>query len=113
MLFVPVSLIATEHKRRLQYDIDENVRQCRYFILLLQDSWGPAERHFQRDYRLALQLMESPDAPMTAVACLQKDQSPVPQHFEGMPCPNGVFAAASEFDSQLTGILSRWLDQIA
>lgn len=71
MLFVPASLIATQDKRRLQYDIDENVRQRSYFILLLEDSWGPRERQFQRDYRLALQLMESPDAPMTAVACLQ------------------------------------------
>lgn len=113
ILFVPVSVIATQDKRRLQYDIDENVRQCSYFILLLEDSWGPVERTFQRDYRLALQLMEAPDAPMTAVACLQKNQSPVPQQFEGMSSPDGVFATVSEFDAKLTGILSRWLDQMA
>jgi len=112
ILFVPVSLLNTQDKRRLQYDIDENIRQCRYFILLLEDSWGPPERNFQRDYRLALQLLEAPDQPMEAVVWMQKNQPGIPKPLDGMPSPDGVFGTAPEFDVLLTGMLSAWLDEI-
>ena len=70
ILYVPVSLTNTPDKRPYQYTIDENIRDSRHYLLVVTEDWGPKERNFERDYRLALASQADPALPMKATAIL-------------------------------------------
>src|SRR5260221_8266060 len=70
MLLVPVTLASLRDKRALQHLVDENIRSSSFFLLVLTDGWGPPERHFERDYRLALACRTDPALPMRENAFL-------------------------------------------
>jgi hypothetical protein len=113
VLFVPVAFTTdVRDKRRYQYEVEENIRACRHYILLLSEGWGPAERNFENDYRLALQCAADPALPMHSVAVLQKKQlSGKPG--AGTPEPLPAFATTAEFNECVKGLLSGWLASLS
>jgi hypothetical protein len=108
VLYVPLSLVNVPDKRRFQYDIEENIRACRHYILTLCDNWGPPERNFERDYRLALDCRADPSQPMREVAFLLR-QPPQGQALPAdLPSPAGVFSNTGEFKRAVHELLSQW-----
>ena len=112
VLFVPVTLPNVRDKRPIQYAVDENIQDCRYYIQVLLDDWGPTERNFRNDYHLALESVDDRALPMRGVAVLAKKPSPGAGLAEGLPEPLAFFATAAEFDSCITGLLTGWLASI-
>ena len=54
MLFVPVSVLPNLTNMIVyQASIDENVRACRFFVQVLDHTWGPPTRDFEHAYQLA------------------------------------------------------------
>jgi hypothetical protein len=114
VLYVPVSLPAVNDKRPLQFTVDQNIRQCRHYILLLAEDWGPVERRFHHDYQLALECLADSAMPMQDVAVLLKKPlsgSPLPSPLpEDFPAPRGVFSTPAEFSAHVNDLLSAWLE---
>jgi hypothetical protein len=113
-LYVPVSLVNIHDKRPYQYTVDENIRASRHYILVLDDGWGPPERAFERDYRLALACAADPALAMRHVTLLlrtQPEDSPSPfaatLHAAGVPYV--PFTGVPGFQRVLPGLLSGWL----
>ena len=124
ILFVSVSLPATTiDKRPYQAAISENVRACRYYIQLLEDTWGPPERNFERDYTLATKCIVDPALPMQDVAVLFKRPlvahqvdprvSEFRQELETKtsPCYHD-FDDLDDFKTKLRAQLSEWLKTV-
>lgn len=113
VLFVPVALTNVRDKRLYQFDVEENIRACRHYILLLSEGWGPAERNFENDYHLALQCVADPALPMQSVTMLHKRQlSGKPLNAgkdPGTPEPQAAFSTITEFGECLNSLLSSWL----
>src|SRR5438270_13160065 len=60
-LFAQLSVLPTlADKRRFQVTVDHNIRLCTYFLLVLDDSWGPESKNFEAEYRLALACRADP-----------------------------------------------------
>src|SRR3954451_14123911 len=109
ILLVPVTLVNIRDKRPLQYAVDENIRDCACYLLALTGGWGPAERHFERDYRLALACRADPALPMRETAFLRQrtdNDSAIPA---GLPAPSGEFSTTGEFKTQVRALLCRWV----
>lgn len=113
VLFVPSFLIRMRDKRPYQVEIDDNIRESRYYLLALAGDWGPPERNFQSDYRLAMRCKDDPALPMSdAVLLLRRfedDSPPVP----GLPPPAAEFETIEQFVVAACGILARWLEETA
>jgi len=108
-LYVPVSLTNIRDKRPYQYTIEENLAECRYFILALSDGWGPPERNFQRDYHLALQHLADPGSPMREVRLHLREPPSCPSDLvagDQAPC---TFADIRDFERILRSWLADWL----
>jgi hypothetical protein len=112
VLFVPVSLTNIRDKRPMQYAVDENIGECRYFILALADDWGPVERNFRRDYHLALQCLADPALPMQDVVVLYKKEPGGLPPAEGLPEPRATFSTREEFGACLDNLLRAWLESL-
>ena len=112
VLYVPVSLLNIRDKRPVQYAVDENIRDCSHYILLLTEDWGPVERNFRNDYRLALQCAADPAVPMRSVAVLRKQQLSGVPLAEGLPEPQATFSTLAEFDDCVNKLLAAWLEPI-
>ena len=108
VLLVPVSLVNIRDKRPWQYTLDENIRDCRYFLLALADGWGPPERNFERDYRLALACKSDPALPMHDTAFVWQTPSAGAAPPPGLPPPTSEFSTCDEFKTQVRALLSRW-----
>jgi len=113
ILYVPVTLINIRDKRPLQYAVDENIRDCRHYLLLLSEDWGPVERNFRNDYHLALQCVSDPALPMYSVAVLAKKQLSGAPLAEGLPQPSAVFSTLTEFDRCVNNLLPAWFESLA
>jgi hypothetical protein len=113
ILFVPVALTSVRDKRPYQFDVENNIRACRHYILLVSEDWGPAARNFQNDYHLALQCAADPALPMHSIAVLAKKQPSGPPLAAGMPDPMATFATPGEFDECMTSLLADWLESLA
>jgi hypothetical protein len=113
VLYVPVSLLNIRDKRPVQYAVDENIRDCSHYILLLTEDWGPVERNFRNDYRLALQCAADPAVPMRSFAVLRKQQLSGVPLAEGLPEPQTTFSTLAEFDDCVNKLLAAWLEPIA
>ena len=113
VLYVPVSLLNVRDKRPLQYAVDENIRDCRHYILALCDGWGPPERNFERDYRLALECSADPSLPMREIALLL--QKPLPGHSSpsGLPAARAEFSTIDEFKQQVRRLFAEWIETAA
>jgi hypothetical protein len=112
ILYVPVTLTNIRDKRPLQYVIDENIRDCRHYLLLLTEDWGPVERNFRNDYHLALQCVADPTLPMHSVAVLRKKQLSAVPVAEGLPEPQATFSTLVEFDGCVNRLLANWLESL-
>jgi hypothetical protein len=112
VLYVPVALTNVMDKRALQYAVDQNIRDCRHYILLLSEDWGPAARNFKNDYHFALQCAEDPASPMQNVAALAKKQPSGQPLAGGLPEPSATFSTLAEFDVCVTALLSGWLESL-
>jgi hypothetical protein len=124
ILFVAVSIpMETFDTRPFQAAISENIRACRYFIQVLEDSWGPPEKNFERDYALASQCAADPEMKMEGVAVFfkkplvphQVDPRVVEfkQHLAaGNGPPPQDFADLKEYKLKLRAQLSEWLGTV-
>jgi hypothetical protein len=107
ILFVPVTVVNIRDKRPLQYAIDENIRDARFYLQLLCEDWGPVERNFRRDYNLALQTM-----PAGSVAVLAKEEPGVSPAAD-LPEPQARFSTMAEFDQCVRNVLAAWFGILA
>lgn len=117
VLYVPVSLIGVGDKRPLQYAIDDNIRECGHYLLLLTGDWGPPQRNFRCDYDLALQCADDPALPMKTVDVIINDRRS-PQSLAGdssadpLPAATARFSSLAEFDECVNGLLAGWLESL-
>jgi hypothetical protein len=109
ILYTPVSLVRMRDKRPYQYDVDENIRACRHYVLALSDGWGPPERNFQRDFQLARECSADPSLPMREVALLMRRPLEGSPRDPSLPKPDAEFATAAEFLDVCRRLLSEWL----
>jgi hypothetical protein len=118
VLYAPVSLTNIHDKRPYQYTVEENIRACRHYILAVSEDWGPRERNFERDYRLAVACSQDPNLPLLHTAILvrnQPDGSPSPflatlaaAGFSAAP-----FSGPDDFQEAVRGFLTAWLPEDA
>ena len=113
-LYVPVSLINVHDKRPYQYTIDENIRECRYYVLVPGDDWGPPARAFERDYRLAMACAADPALPMRETAILLRTQpdgsaSSFAAALDTLSLPYTPFTTAADFEAAILALLANWL----
>jgi hypothetical protein len=111
-LYVPVTLVNVRDKRPMQYVVEENVRDCSYYILLLANDWGPVERNFRSDYQLALECAADRAFPMQSVAVLRK-KLPGAAPADDLPEPHAAFSTIEEFDECVAALLTGWLESLA
>jgi len=118
LLLVPLSILPNAADKRLfQAAVSENIRSCSYYVQVLEDTWGGAEKNFERDYALALRCASDPDFPMQGVAVLFKKPL-LPHRVEPevadlkrrLQAPE--FETPAEYRERLRGILSQWLAAI-
>src|SRR5262245_43588520 len=85
IVFVPLTLPPeVADKERVQYEVDNNIGLAHHFVALLHESWGPAQRNFERDYRLAIESRDRPGRPMRTVAVgLKRTGTPHSLQFQG------------------------------
>ncbi len=113
LLYVPVSLTNVRDKRPLQYTIEENVRESFAYVLVLTDGWGPAERNFERDFRLALECQRDPALPMRHVALLWQrppDHPPFLADVEQRGVSPVPFDDTAGFRREALRLLSEWVE---
>jgi hypothetical protein len=116
ILLVCVSFLPNvSDKRSFQHAVNDNIRACRYYIQLLEDTWGTPEKHFGRDYALAVECAADPNMPMQEVAILYKKpfdddlvDARVAAFRKEHPAPE--FEKLDQFKSLLHGLLERWLE---
>ena len=113
-LYVPVSLLNIHDKRPHQYTVEENIRECMYYVLVPADGWGPPERSFERDYRLALACAADPALPMRETAILLRNQpdgapSPFASTLDAMSYAYTGFTTIGDFQAAITDLLQTWL----
>jgi hypothetical protein len=125
ILFVSVALpFHTFDKRPFQAAISENIRACRYYVQVLEDTWGPPEKNFERDYALACKCAADPNLPMQGVAVLFKKPL-VPHQVEPSVIElqnrlaadpvhtHANFETPEDFRDQLNRLLAEWLETVA
>src|SRR3954449_1246917 len=73
VLFVPVSVTPNmTDTRSFRPAIKDNIRACTFYIQLLEDSWGPPQKNFEREFALAQNFSADPDLPMKEIVTLFK-----------------------------------------
>ena len=125
ILFVAVALpFHSFDKRPFQAAVSENIRACRYYVQVLEDTWGPPEKNFERDYALARKCVADPNLPMQQVAVLFKKPL-VPHQVEPSVIdlqkhletshthPHANFETVDEFRRHLDRLLAEWLETVA
>lgn len=109
-LFVPVSLVNIHDKRPYQYTVEENIRASRYYLLLPGDDWGPPERSFDRDYKLAMAYAADPALPMQRAMILLRNQldgapSPFAATLDAAGLAYSAFTSMEDFQAVMQRIL--------
>jgi hypothetical protein len=115
-LFVPLTVSL---KQKGQAAVDDNIRSCEYYLLVLDDTWGPPGKSFAHDYRLAQDCRGDDRLPMREVVVFLKETPPAGveadlERFrkaisEGSSPRHYVFREPREFQSQVRALLSGWL----
>lgn len=118
ILFVAVSLPHdTFDKRPYQAVISENIRACRYYIQVLEDTWGPPEKNFEREHAIAVKCVDDPGLPMQEVAVLFKKPL-LPHQVEPsvadlrQKLSDAEFDGIEEYRQRLWALLARWLPTV-
>jgi hypothetical protein len=120
LLLVPVSIMPyVTNKLAFQSAMGANVRECRFFVQLLQDTWGPPERNFEAEYKLAAELSGDPASLMKGVALFFKaadglELDPgIRELKKSAQSRNGCaayeFTSMEQYKQQLQSQLSAWL----
>jgi hypothetical protein len=117
-LYIPVSLTNIHDKRAYQYTVEENIRACRHYILAVSEDWGPRERNFERDYRLALECAADPSLPLLHTAILVRNQpdgsvSPFIATLAAAGFSSAPFSGPADFQQAIRGLLAAWLPEDA
>jgi len=118
ILLAPLSILpGVSDKRIFQAVVGENIRSCRYYLQLLEDTWGPPQRNFERDYAVAQRCLADPEYPMQEVVVLFKKpllpHAVEPQVAElKRSLPASEFETLGEYRQQLRGVVARWLADI-
>jgi ribosomal protein S18 acetylase RimI-like enzyme len=109
LLFAPLSIVPTVgDKTRFQKAVDENIRICSYYILALNDTWGPPHLNFEEDYRLALACRDDASLPMREVAVLLKNP-PAGRKLLGDDRARCIdYADVAGFESIVRDLLTEW-----
>ena len=118
VLYVPVSLTNIHDKRAYQYTVEENIRDCRHYILAVSEDWGPRERNFERDYRLAVECRADPSLPLRQTAILVRNQpdgaaSPFIATLAATGFSSIAFSGIDDFQHAIRGLLTAWLPEDA
>lgn len=99
--------------------VDSNIRMCRYFLLVVEDSWDAPPASFRHDYELALKCKADPNLPLREIAVLFR-QGHADQESDGTFAAfrraverSGSmrqidFADASEFRTHVSALFSEW-----
>jgi hypothetical protein len=112
------------NKLAFQPLVDANVRECTFFVQVLQNTWGPPQKNFEVEYNLACRLKSDSDALMEGVSLFFK-------RADGLAVEPGIlqlrssaqsrqdctahefaifeFASLDEYKEQLRAQLSAWL----
>ncbi len=116
ILLVSVALpVYSTDKRGYQGVVNENIRACRYYIQVLEESWGPPQRNFEREYALAQKCLQDPELPMQDVALFFKKPllphrvEPDIAELKRAAQPSREFETIQEFERDLRTQLSAWL----
>jgi hypothetical protein len=114
ILYVPVSLTNVRDKRPYQFVVEENIRDCRHYIAALKDDWGPPERNFRDDFRLATACREDAGLPLTGVSLLLRTTPDGPPPFVADLEKAGIspvlFSGVPEFRERVLALLSAWME---
>lgn len=112
ILFVPVSLLPTmTDKRPFQAAIDDNIRSCRYYVLVLDSNWGSPQRSFTHDCELAIQCAANPALPMQEVVLLlKKSPAGIPGDLPDIEALK--FSTLEEYKQHWRLMLDKWLRSI-
>jgi len=117
VLYVPVTLTNIRDKRPYQYVLEENIRDSRHYILAVNDGWGPPERNFENDYRLAVECGLNPSLPMKGTEILLRHRPAAPSPFAAELAAAGLnprsFADVAEFQKEVVQLLAGWLPEDA
>lgn len=113
---------AVQDKRAYQGAIFENLRMSRYLILVLEDSWGPPARDFEKDWAYAQRCISDPDLPMQEAAILfkapllpHKVDPPFAEFKQALlstPGPHAAFESLAEYKAKLRALLDGWFASI-
>src|SRR5262245_25051776 len=110
-LFAPLSLMpASTDKAKFQHDVDRNIRLSSYFVLVIDATWGPPERNFERDLALARECESDPKLPMQGVVALVKSTSPEAVRTSLGDVQQIEFLDTSDAESKFRSLLVEWLD---
>jgi hypothetical protein len=119
ILFVSISIVPYGgDKRTYQGAVSENIRSCRYYIQVLEDTWGPPEKNFERDYAVARRSLEDPALPMQDVVVLFKKpllphqvEPGIAQLKESMEVHE--FSTLEEYRDRLRKLLTGWIETVS
>jgi hypothetical protein len=120
ILFVPVSIVPHMlNKLMFEPTVESNVRDCKFFVQVLQDTWGPPARNFEPEYHLARRLRTDPSFPMAGIAVFFKAPDSLPVEPKIVQLKSSVetqedlvsyhFASVDEYKTLLRSQLSDWL----
>ena len=120
VLFAPVSIVPLMmNKLFYQPAVDANIRECKFFVQVLQHTWGPPEKNCESDYHLACRLQDDPGSPVEQIALFFRTA-------DGLEVEPGIlqlksslqsqpgraayeFASLEDYKRQLRNQLSEWL----
>ena len=119
-LFAALVLVpALTDKRPFQGAISENIRMSRYYIQVIEDSWGPPQRDFERDWAFAKNCQADASMPMQETILLFKtpllphkvDAAIVELKQASLSCegPHASFDNVDQLQTILRTLFSRWL----
>lgn len=121
-LYTPLTLVpALTDKRPFQGAISENIRMCRYYLQVIEDSWGPPQRDFERDWALAQRAIADPELPMREAVLLFKapllphkmDPAIIELKEKSLKStPHAAFETPAELRKILASMFSRWLVEL-
>ena len=75
ILFVCVAITPTMVDTRAYSPvIRENIQSCRYYVQLLEDTWGPPQKNFEREYAIARQCLGDSALPMREVVVFSRSR---------------------------------------
>lgn len=118
-----VSVALPQHcadKRGFQGAIEDNIRACTFYIQVVEDTWGPPQLNWEREYALANRYVRDPEMPMKDVLLLFK--TPLLPHrveseIQALRIAQGEhlneFETLEEFNRILRARLTEWLQMVA